>query len=45
MEKDIHRLDGKITITVAIRDTEKEEGTDLVPVPDLSAECYLDKPK
>lgn len=44
MEKDIRRLDGKITSTVAVRGTEKEEGTDLVPVPDLSLECDRDKP-
>jgi hypothetical protein len=44
MEKDIRRLDGKTTSTVAIRGTEKEEGTDLVPVPDLSFECDRDKP-
>jgi len=45
MEKDIRRLDGKNTSTVAIRGTEKEKGTDLVPVPDLSFECDGDKPK
>jgi len=45
MEKDIRRLDGKITSTVAFRGTEKEEGTNLVPVPDLSLQCDRDKPK
>ena len=45
MEKDTRRLDGKITSIVAIRGTEKEEGTDLVPLPDLSFEFDVDNPK